>query len=80
LALYQDASLGDGKRQATQKDDIKALLGRSPDISDTLIMRMYFEIRERMLPNQSEQAITVHNKLVGQFTRNEDRYSMNSTK
>jgi hypothetical protein len=80
LALYQDASLGDGKRQATQKDDIKTALGRSPDISDTLIMRMYFVIRERMLPNQSEQAIEVYNKLVGQFNRNEDRRSMNSTK
>jgi len=45
LALYQDASKGDGKRMPTMKEDIKALLGRSPDLSDTLIMRMYFEVK-----------------------------------
>ncbi len=51
LSLYQDASKGDGKRMPTKKEDIKALLGRSPDISDTLIMRMYFEVRSRVLPD-----------------------------
>jgi hypothetical protein len=80
LALYQDASSGDGKTAATQKDDIKALLGRSPDISDTLIMRMYFHIRERLLPTQSEHAIRLHDKLVSQFNRNEGRRELNSTK
>jgi len=31
LSTYQDASKGDGKRFATPKEDLKALLGRSPD-------------------------------------------------
>lgn len=53
LALYQDASKGDGKRMATQKEDIKEVLGRSPDHSDTMIMRMYFIIRGRMVQNES---------------------------
>lgn len=80
LALYQDASKGDGKRMPTQKEDIKQLLGRSPDLSDTLIMRMYFEIREKMLPMQSEQVVQLRNQLMSQFKRNENNVSMNSTK
>lgn len=55
LPCYQDASTGDGKRMATQKEDVKLMIGRSPDHSDTWIMRMYFEVRERMLPFQSEE-------------------------
>jgi hypothetical protein len=80
LALYQDASKGDGKRMPTQKEEVKALLGRSPDLSDTLIMRMYFEIREKMLPMQSEQVVALRNNLLNQFSKNEQRVSMNSTK
>lgn len=80
LSLYQDASKGDGKRMATQKDDIKALLGRSPDITDTLIMRMYFHVRERLLPMQSEQQVELNNTIINQFAMNESRSSLNSTK
>lgn len=80
LAVYQDASKGDGKRMATQKDDIKALLGRSPDISDTLVMRMYFVIRQRLIPDQSEQAREFAEKLNQQFSRNTARQVMNNTR
>jgi hypothetical protein len=31
LSVYQDASQGDGKRMATQKEDVKEIIGRSPD-------------------------------------------------
>lgn len=55
LSLYQDVSKGDGKRYATGKDDIKVLLGRSPDRSDTWIMRMYFEIVNKLSPQNSEE-------------------------
>lgn len=55
LSLYQDVSKGDGKRLATAKEDIKVALGRSPDHSDTWIMRMYFVILGKMLPQQSEE-------------------------
>lgn len=80
LGTYQDASTGDGKRSATQKEDVKALIGRSPDDSDTWIMRMYFVIRDRMLPGQTEEAQKVFNALQTQFSRNETRQSANSTK
>jgi PBSX family phage terminase large subunit len=35
----------DTRIQITSKDDIKKLLGRSPDISDAMAMRMYYEIK-----------------------------------
>lgn len=71
LALYQNASAGDGKRSATQKEDVVALLGRSPDLSDTLIMRMYFEIRRKLSPHQSIEAGQLRDSLIMQFSRNE---------
>ena len=34
----------DGKLKILQKDEVKLKLGRSPDFSDALMMRMYFEL------------------------------------
>lgn len=34
----------DGKKKVVPKDKVKELLGRSPDFSDALMMRMYFEL------------------------------------
>lgn len=36
----------DGKKKVIPKDAVKELIGRSPDISDCLMMRMYFEIKK----------------------------------
>ena len=80
LATYQDASQGDGKRMATQKNDVKAIIGRSPDISDTLIMRMYFELRAKLSPAQSEDLSRLNDKILSQFNRNERNQHLNSTK
>lgn len=80
LALYQDVSIGDGKRLATMKDDIKALLGRSPDDSDTWIMRMYFVLKEKMLPHQSEDQVRVRERQLSQFDRNKNMQLTNSSK
>lgn len=80
LSHYQDVSSGDGKRMATQKEDIKTLIGRSPDVSDTLIMRMYFEIRDRLLPNSGENGLIAKRKLEDMFSRNEARVNLNSSK
>jgi phage terminase large subunit len=35
----------DGKRQVLPKDKVKELIGRSPDFSDTLMMRMWWELQ-----------------------------------
>jgi hypothetical protein len=80
LSVYQDVSKGDGKRQAMSKEDIKAIIGRSPDASDTWIMRMYFVIREKMLPEQTEQKIHIQNTLQSQFAQRRKNFENNSTK
>lgn len=80
LAAYQDASTGDGKRMATMKEDIKALIGRSPDDSDTWVMRMYFVIMSKMIPAQSEERGGVILKQQNQFARNQFNRTNNSTK
>jgi hypothetical protein len=35
----------DNKVQVQSKDDMKKILGKSPDLSDALMMRMYFELK-----------------------------------
>lgn len=35
---------GDGKKAVIKKDKLKEILGRSPDYSDAMMMRMYFEL------------------------------------
>lgn len=70
LSVYQDASKGDGKRFATEKDEIKAAIGHSPDDSDTWIMRMYFVIRGRMTGGQSPEAQSINRTQQQVFMRN----------
>lgn len=64
---------------ATSKEDIKEVLGRSPDLSDTLIMRMYFVLREKMLPGQSEDAKRIADEITSQFNKAEALQERNST-
>ena len=45
----------DQKRSIISKDKIKEVLGRSPDYADTLMMRMWFELKP--------QAINIFNQL-----------------
>lgn len=80
LSNYQDISAGDGKGMATMKEDVKAIIGRSPDISDTLIMRMYFLLREKMAPFQSEDQARVRDIMSAQFDRNRRALETRSTK
>lgn len=71
LSVYQDASTGDGKRMATQKEDVKQAIGRSPDHSDTWIMRMYFVVMGKMLPQQSEETARAIQQQLEQFNLNQ---------
>lgn len=80
LAAYQDVSTGDGKRRATAKEDIKEIIGHSPDDSDTWIMRMYFVIMNRMLPEQSEERSRVIQQQQNRFNENNFHRGLNSTK
>jgi hypothetical protein len=80
LSNYQDASTGDGKRMATRKEDVKNAIGHSPDNSDTWIMRMYFTIRDKMLPEQSEERSKVVLQQQQIFSSNRANQTINSTK
>jgi hypothetical protein len=80
LACYQDISKGDGKRFAMTKEEVKDIIGRSPDASDTWVMRMYFVIMERMLPNQSEEKSIIVSKMQNQFRQRRESQEMNSSK
>lgn len=80
LGAYQDVSTGDGKRMATTKEDVKEQIGRSPDHSDTWIMRMYFEVRSKVLPNQSEEMSNVINKQIAHFQNVKNNQHGNSAK
>ncbi len=80
LSTYQDASKGDGKRMATPKEEVKEAIGRSPDASDTYIMRMYFVIMGKMLPFQSEERSRIVMQQKNQFTLNQANKVLNSTK
>lgn len=78
LSTYQDASPGDGKRMATKKGDVKVLLGRSPDNSDTWIMRMYFVIKDRLSPVQNAEISAVIDKQIERMRRVKGSQSVNS--
>lgn len=82
LSAYQDVSKGDGKRMATQKEDVKNAIGRSPDESDCFIMRMYFEVVKRVSPVQSEESAAAREYLIESFARNNRNFNVgsNSTK
>lgn len=80
LANYQDTSSGDGKRQATQKEQIKEIIGHSPDQSDTWIMRMYFEVKKRIVPEISEVNDKSSIALKNQFAQNKNKLMSTSTK
>ena len=80
LAVYQDASQGDGKRMATMKENVKEIIGRSPDHSDTWIMRMYFQVMGRMTPEQAPERIRILEQQFNQFSRNRTNFKTNSNK
>lgn len=80
LIVYQDVSTGDGKRMATKKEDVKAIVGRSPDHSDCFIMRMYFEIIDHMLPQKDETKMRLIRQQEDRFNINRLNSGQNSTK
>jgi hypothetical protein len=80
LSNYQDVSKGDGKRMASSKDDVKDAIGHSPDDSDCYIMRMYFQVRNKMLPEQSEERSSVVIQQRNQFALRKASSAMDSTR
>ena len=80
LSNYQDISAGDGKRMATAKESVKDSIGHSPDHSDTWIMRMYFEIRNKMSPDQSEERKNIVDMQRNRLAFNKKNINTNSAR
>jgi len=80
LSNYQDASQGDGKRMATQKEDIKDIIGHSPDASDTWIMRMYFVVKSRATKEQDPIIERVRTEQKMRFEYNKKNQPLNSAR
>lgn len=80
LSNYQDISSGDGKRTATSTEQIKEIIGRSPDDASSWIMRIYFEIRNRIQPEFSEEKQQLYMEQLNKFQRNISRQIYNNTK
>lgn len=67
------------KKQIVGKEDIKEVLGRSPDYADALMFRAFFLFYEKFNPLEP-LAGDIADKLNAQFTRNTKRSYLNSTK
>lgn len=80
LSNYQDISSGDGKRQCTGKETVKEIIGHSPDDSDTWIMRMYFVVLEKMIPNTSEKTMQIIETMHSQFDKRKRDFKTSSTR
>lgn len=80
LSQYKDVTVPDQKRTATSKDEIKDAIGRSPDHSDTWLMRMYFEIRAEMVKEDSVERLEAKNKQIQILNRNRINSISNSTR
>lgn len=67
----------DGKLSLKKKEDIKAELGKSPDIADMILMRMLLELKRDMGISLTNN-IEVKKKLEDVFNRNAASQEMNS--
>lgn len=70
----------DGKKKMVTKEDIKNELGRSPDVGDTMLMRMYWELRNDANDKDPLKDANVNRVQQNIFNRNTNRQAMNSTK
>lgn len=80
-ATLQERDLDkEGKKKMVTKEDIKAELGHSPDIGDTFLMRMFWELKSEAQNEDPQKFNTVtivqHQKMI----QNHLRQDSNSTK
>ena len=69
---------GEGKKQLRSKEEVKQEIGRSPDIGDTLLMRMWFELKKEALDENPEKAVML-GRQQEIFDRNKRQMKLNST-
>lgn len=71
---------GDGKKQLRPKDEVKQEIGHSPDVGDTILMRVWFELKEVALNEDPKVTRMVIERQQDQFARNKRNLSDDSTK
>ena len=59
----------DGKLKIISKDEVKELLGRSPDFADALMMRMWFELKPIFMEDLSLIREIEYNRETNQSNR-----------
>jgi phage terminase large subunit len=69
----------DKKLQLKPKEEVKADLGRSPDIGDTIIYRAWFELKKEATSEDPGKGALISQQL-NQFAINKSKQSLNSTK
>lgn len=69
----------EGKLSLIPKDDVKNVIARSPDVGDTIIFRMFFELqRESNLIQEHNEDVII--RQMDNFSRNERNFTSNSSK
>jgi hypothetical protein len=76
--LRNKAPDSDGKLMLKAKEDVKAELGKSPDVGDTLIFRTWFELKKEAMPDSIDQGVARRQQM--HMDNNRQRVQMNSTK
>jgi phage terminase large subunit len=69
----------DKKLQLKPKEEVKADLGRSPDIGDTIIYRAWFELKKEATSEDPGKGALISQQL-NQFAINKSKQALNSTK
>lgn len=70
---------GEGKKLLRPKDEVKEELGRSPDVGDTILMRIYFELKKEAGNDDPFRQVVVEQQVV-RFNRNRKNQQVNSSK
>ena len=78
-AILRDKEVdSEGKKQLRSKEDVKVEIGRSPDIGDCLLMRMWFELKKEALDENPEKIVMLgRQKEI--LDRNRSRKHLNSS-
>lgn len=79
-ALLKAKSIDEDKKlQLKPKDEVKEDLGRSPDIGDTIIYRIWFELKKEATSESPSQGALINQQL-NQFAINRATQAQNSSK
>src|SRR3990167_1415988 len=77
--LHQKDIDSDGRKQLRPKDEVKQEIMRSPDIGDTILMRMWFELKREALDEDPIEEGLLWDRQEEQFARNRKGQVHNST-